>query len=158
MSESHSPPEPPPPAPPSVPRRAERPRGPPRPRGEDRLPSRLGEPIVYVGDRPTMTYAFEVVGQLNSGVNEVLVKARGRAISRAVDVAEVVRRHRLLEGTVTIGAVGIGTERLTNREGKDLNVSFIQITLTRRPPAGEPAPGPAPPRAEGTASRPPSPP
>ena len=105
-----------------------------------------------------MTYAFEVVGQLNSGVNEVLVKARGRAISRAVDVAEVVRRHRLLEGTVAISSVGIGTERLTNREGKDLNVSFIQITLTRRPPDGGPAPASSPPPAEGTGSRPPSPP
>jgi DNA-binding protein len=105
-----------------------------------------------------MTYAFEVVGQLNSGVNEVLVKARGRAISRAVDVAEVVRRHRLMEGTVTIGSVSIGTERLTNREGKDLNVSFIQITLTRRPPTGEPAPAPSPPTTGATGSRPPSPP
>jgi DNA-binding protein len=89
-----------------------------------------------------MSYAFEVVGQLNSGVSEVLVKARGRAISRAVDVAEVVRRHRLLEGTVEVGKVGIGTERLTNREGKDLNVSFIQITLNRvARNAGPPPPG-----------------
>ncbi len=158
MPETHPPPEPAALPPSPAPRRAERPRAPPRPRGEDRLPSRLGEPIVYVGDRPTMTYAFEVVGQLNSGVNEVLVKARGRAISRAVDVAEVVRRHRLLEGTVSISQVAIGTERLTNRDGKDLNVSFIQITLTRRPPAGEPVAGPVPPRAEATASRPPSPP
>ena len=105
-----------------------------------------------------MTYAFEVVGQLNSGVNEVLVKARGRAISRAVDVAEVVRRHRLMEGTVAISSVGIGTERLTNREGKDLNVSFIQITLTRRPPVGGPATVAVPPAAGETGSRPPSPP
>lgn len=95
------------------------------------MPRVRTEPIVFVGDKPTMTYVFEVVGQLLSGAPEVKVKARGKAISRAVDVAEIVRRHKLTEGAVQVHHVRIGTERLTNRDGKDANVSSIEIVLTR---------------------------
>lgn len=95
------------------------------------MPRVRTDSVVYIGDKPTMTYVFEVVGQLNSGAPEVRIKARGKAISRAVDVAEVVRRHRLAEGKVEVLHVRIGTERLTNRDGKDANVSSIEIALTR---------------------------
>jgi archaea-specific DNA-binding protein len=115
--------------------------------------------VVYIGDKPVMTYVFEVVGQLNSGAPEVRVKARGKAISRAVDVAEIVRRHKLIEGQVQVQNVKIGTERLTNRDGKDANVSSIEIVLTRSggPPTVSPvAPGSPPPvpRKEGEAGAP----
>jgi DNA-binding protein len=80
-----------------------------------------------------MTYVFEVVGQLNSGTPEVTVKARGNAIARAVDVAEVVRRHHLLEGGVDVRHVRIGTERLTNRDGKETNVYYKEIVVIRSP-------------------------
>lgn len=86
--------------------------------------------MVYIGDKPAMTYVFEVVGQLNSGAPEVRVKARGKAISRAVDVAEIVRRHKIAPGPVVVQTVRIGTERLPNRDGKDSNVSSIEIVLT----------------------------
>ena len=49
------------------------------------------ENIVYVGNKPVMNYVLAVVTQVNNGANEVYLKARGRAISRAVDVAEIVR-------------------------------------------------------------------
>ncbi len=93
---------------------------------------------VFIGQKPTMTYVFQVVTQLNSGVGPVVVKARGNAIGRAVDVAEVVR-HRFLDGQVEIGRITIETERLTNREGRDANVSSISIPLTR---TGAPLPLP----------------
>ncbi len=97
-------------------------------------------PVVFIGLKPTMTYVFQVVTQLNSGAGPVIVKARGNAIGKAVDVVEVVRR-RFLEGQVEIGAIAIGTERLTNRDGRDANVSSISIPLTRTgPPAEPPAP------------------
>ena len=48
------------------------------------------ENIVYIGNKPVMNYVLAVVTQMNSGVTEVILKARGRAISRAVDVAEIV--------------------------------------------------------------------
>jgi len=100
---------------------------------------------VFIGQKPTMTYVFQVVSQLNSGAGPVIVKARGNAIGKAVDVVEVVRR-RFLEGRVSIGAIVIDTERLVNREGRDANVSSIAIPLSRTGPApgAEAAPGATP--------------
>jgi archaea-specific DNA-binding protein len=95
-------------------------------------------PVVFIGLKPTMTYVFQVVTQLNSGAGPVIVKARGNAIGKAVDVAEVVR-HRFLEDQVEIGPITIDTERLTNREGREANVSSIAIPLTRTGPPPEPA-------------------
>ena len=88
------------------------------------------ETLVYIGQKPTMAYVFQVVTQLNSGGGPVVVKARGNAIAKAVDVVEVVRR-RFLEGRVEIGRISIDTERLVNRDGRDANVSSIAIPLTR---------------------------
>jgi len=99
---------------------------------------------VFIGQKPTMTYVFQVVSQLNSGAGPVVVKARGNAIGKAVDVVEVVRR-RFLEGQVELGSIVIGTERLVNRDGRDANVSSIAIPLSRTGPL--PAVPAAPPAA-----------
>jgi len=108
--------------------------------------SRDGEAgaTVFIGQKPTMTYVFQVVTQLNSGAAPVVVRARGNAIARAVDVVEVVRR-RFLEGQVEVGRISIDTERLVNREGRDANVSAISIPLTRTvPPPASPPPAASP--------------
>ena len=102
---------------------------------------------VFIGQKPTMTYVFQVVSQLNSGAGPVVVKARGNAIGKAVDVVEVVRR-RFLEGQVSVGAIAIDTERLVNREGRDANVSSIAIPLSRTGPAPGAAAPSAPPSPE----------
>lgn len=102
---------------------------------------------VFIGQKPTMTYVFQVVTQLNAGIGPVIVKARGNAIAKAVDVAEVVRR-RFLEGQVDVGPISIDTERLVNREGRDANVSAIAIRLTRIGPV---------PTAPAAPTRPPGP-
>ena len=99
---------------------------------------------VYIGPKPTMTYVFQVVAQVHSGASPVVIKARGNAIAKAVDVAEVVRK-RFLEGAVDIGPITIDTERLVNREGRDANVSAIAIPITPRPGATIPPPGRRPP-------------
>lgn len=108
---------------------------------------------VFIGQKPTMTYVFQVVTQLNAGVGPVVVKARGNAIGKAVDVVEVVRR-RFLEGQVAVGSIAIDTERLVNREGRDANVSSIAIPLTRTGPP--PSPGETPRSGSTSASPPPS--
>jgi len=101
---------------------------------------------IYIGTKPTMTYVFQVVAQLHSGAETVVVKARGNVIGKAVDVVEVVRR-RFLEGQVAVGAITIDTERLVNRDGREANVSSIAIPLTRTGPVPTgPPPGPAPPK------------
>jgi DNA-binding protein len=95
---------------------------------------------VLIGQKPVMAYVFQVVAQLHSGTGPVVVRARGNAIGKAVDVAEVVR-HRFLEGQVAVGPISIATERLVNREGREANVSAIAISLTRTS-SGPPAPAP----------------
>lgn len=88
---------------------------------------------VYVGQKPTMTYVLAVLTNFNaSDTNEVTIKARGQAISTAVDVAEIARRKFMKE--LSVSEINIGTEEMPSREGenKNRNVSTIEITLTRQ--------------------------
>jgi DNA-binding protein len=55
------------------------------------------ENIVFVGNKPVMNYVLAVITQFNNGAEEVAIKARGKAISRAVDTAEIAL-NRFLEG------------------------------------------------------------
>ena len=66
---------------------------------------------------------------MNGGTSEVILKARGRSISRAVDVAEIVRNKFLLD--VKLGAIDISTEEVSNKEGSNSNVSAIEIHLNK---------------------------
>jgi DNA-binding protein len=84
--------------------------------------------IIYVGNKPVMNYVLAVVTQFNNGADEVLIKARGRAISRAVDVAEISRNRFLSE--VNIKDIAISTESLSTETG-ETNVSAIEITVTK---------------------------
>lgn len=84
--------------------------------------------IIYVGNKPVMNYVLAVVTQFNNGANEVLIKARGRAISRAVDVAEISRKRFLSD--VNVKDIAISTEVLGTEDG-NTNVSAIEITVTK---------------------------
>ena len=84
--------------------------------------------IIYVGNKPVMNYVLAVVTQFNNGANEVLIKARGRAISRAVDVAEISRKRFLTE--VDVKDIAISTETLGTEDG-NTNVSAIEITVSK---------------------------
>jgi DNA-binding protein len=86
---------------------------------------------VLVGNKPVMNYVLACITLFHSGAKEIKVKARGKAISRAIDVAEVVRRRFLPD--VEVKKVGIGTDQLQAREqnGTTTNVSTIEITLQR---------------------------
>jgi DNA-binding protein len=94
--------------------------------------------VVYVGRKPLMNYALAVVTGFNvSGAEEVTLKARGSAISRAVDVAEVVRRRFL--GGVEIDKIEIGSEEIRIEEmNRTRTVSTMEITLTRSKPKVKP--------------------
>ena len=91
---------------------------------------RTDENVIYVGNKPPMSYVLAVVTQFNtSGSDEVVIKARGRAISRAVDTAEIVRNRFIKDAKLK--DIKIGTESITNEEeGRTSNVSSIEITLT----------------------------
>ena len=83
---------------------------------------------IFVGIKPVMTYATAVMMSFAPGINELKLKARGNAISRAVDVAEVVDR-RFFNGKLS-KKVSIGTEVL-GEGGEQRNVSTIEIRLLR---------------------------
>ncbi|MDI6902291.1 MAG: DNA-binding protein Alba [Methanocellales archaeon] len=85
--------------------------------------------VIYVGNKPVMNYVLAAVTQFNDGANEVAIKARGRAISRAVDTAEVVR-NRFMPDT-QVKDIKIGTEKLEGEKGESINVSSIEIFLNR---------------------------
>ena len=87
------------------------------------------ENIVYIGNKPVMNYVLAVVTQMNSGVTEVILKARGRAISRAVDVAEIVRNRFI--SYVDVESIDISTEEIVGNEGTSSNVSAIEIKLSK---------------------------
>ncbi len=87
---------------------------------------------IFIGGKPFMNYVTGVVMQFTAkGANEVIIKARGKFISRAVDVAEVTSR-RFLEGSVLIKDIKIGSEEFENTEGKQVRVSTIEITLAKK--------------------------
>ena len=89
---------------------------------------KAAENVVFIGTKPVMNYVLAVITQFNEGTGEVILKARGRAISRAVDVAEIVRK-RFLQGLET-KSIEIGTEEVTGESGTS-NVSTIEITLRK---------------------------
>ncbi len=85
------------------------------------------ENAVYVGTKPVMNYVLAAITQFNEGGNEVVLKARGKAISRAVDVAEILR-NRFIQGLVPKN-IAIGTEEVQTESGDKINVSTIEIVL-----------------------------
>jgi len=87
------------------------------------------ENVIYVGNKPPMSYVLAVVTQFNSGSPEVVIKARGRAISRAVDAAEITRNRFVTDAKIK--EIRIGTESITNEEGRTSNVSSIEISLSK---------------------------
>ena len=85
---------------------------------------------IYIGRKPTMNYVLAVITNFNSSdTKEVTLKARGRAITTAVDVAEITRRRFMKE--LNIDEITIGTEEIEQEEGGTRNVSTIEITLKR---------------------------
>lgn len=93
--------------------------------------SRTGsaENIVYVGKKPTMNYVLAVVTQFNNGMPEVTIKARGNAISKAVDVKEIVVNRFM--PNLRENAMKTSSEELTNEDGTKSKVSALLITLAK---------------------------
>lgn len=84
--------------------------------------------VVFIGNKPVMNYVLAIVTQFNNGAPEITVKARGKAISRAVDAVEV-SRNRFLPAA-KIKEIKIGTEKIVTERGES-NVSTIEIVLTK---------------------------
>ena len=88
--------------------------------------------IVFVGSKIPMDYVLAVITRLSSNdAKEVILKARGRAIATAVDVAEITRRRFLKD--LKVSKISIGTEEMPPREGENRArmVSTVEIALTK---------------------------
>ena len=86
---------------------------------------------IFIGNKPFMNYVTGVVMQFTTNqASEVTIKARGKFISRAVDVAEVSSK-RFLDNSVAVHDIRINSEEFTNSEGRQVRVSTIEIALKK---------------------------
>ena len=91
----------------------------------------MDENSIFVGNKPFMNYVTGVVMQFTTkNASEVIIKARGKFISRAVDIAEVSAK-RFLQGGVAITDIKVDSEEFQNDEGRTVRVSTIEITLAK---------------------------
>ena len=89
--------------------------------------------VVFIGTKPFMIYMASVAMQFTTKEQkEVIIKARGRSISMAVDVAEAVRKRFLKDKNIDLKDIKIDSEELENKEGRKINVSTIEITLEKK--------------------------
>ena len=88
---------------------------------------------VFIGNKPPMSYVMAVMTELSSGdITEIMLKARGKAITTAVDVAEITCNRFIKD--LRVKAIGIGTEEMPARDGdnRSRNVSTLEIKLGKK--------------------------
>ena len=87
---------------------------------------------IFIGDKPFMNYVTGVVMQFTAkNADEVVVKSRGKFISRSVDVVEVASK-RFLDGAIVVKDIRIDSEGFKSTEGRDIRVSTMEIVLVRK--------------------------
>ena len=95
---------------------------------EERKSIKTQENVVLIGQKPVMNYVTAALVQFNGGSSEVILKARGKAITRAVDTAEILRNRFLKD--VKVKKVEIGSETITI-DNQTKNVSTVEIVLSK---------------------------
>ena len=91
------------------------------------------ENVVFVGGKPFMNYVTAVVMQFTTkGAREVTIRARGKFISRAVDIAEVCKKRFLKDHNIEVKTIKTDSEEFENKEGRKVNVSTIDITMGKK--------------------------
>lgn len=84
--------------------------------------------VVFVGKKGVMDYVMAIMAQFSKGTSDVVVKARGHSISRAVDAVEATRNRYLPDMEVT--EIKIGTEEMEGKRGDMVNVSWIELFIS----------------------------
>lgn len=93
--------------------------------------SKKDDDNIFIGVKPLMNYVTSVAMQFQkSGNTEVIIKARGKFISKAVDVVEVTRKRFLENEKINVKDIKIDTEEY-EKDGKKINVSTIDIILSK---------------------------
>jgi DNA-binding protein len=85
--------------------------------------------LVRIGKKPIMNYVTACVTLFNSGNEEVMVRARGQAIEKAIDTVQMLRRGFLKD--VNVRSINLGSEDVTRLDGTRGNISIIEIVLSR---------------------------
>ena len=88
--------------------------------------------VIFVGNKPPMSYVLAIITSLSGGKSkEITLKARGQAITTAVDVAEITRNRFVKDLKVT--KIAIGTQEMPQREGENRSrmVSTMEIAMTK---------------------------
>ena len=86
------------------------------------------ENVIFIGRKTAMNYVMACFTVIQSGQKELIIKARGRAISRAVDVAEILK-NRFMQNQINIKNITIGTETIESKDRGTFSVSIIEITI-----------------------------
>lgn len=98
----------------------------------EKLATENKDNIIFVGVKPFMNYVTGVVIQFqNKGQDKVIISARGKFISKAVDIVEIARRTFLKDENIKVEDIKISSEQFENKEGKRIFVSTIEITLAK---------------------------
>jgi len=88
--------------------------------------------VIFVGNKPPMSYVLAIITAFSSeGQKEITLKARGQAITTAVDCAEIARNRFIKE--LTVKNIKIDTVEMPPREGENRSrmVSTMEITLAK---------------------------
>ncbi len=87
--------------------------------------------VIFVGNKPPMSYVLAIITAFSSNAKEVTLKARGQAITTAVDCAEIARNRFIKD--LKVSKVAIGTVEMPAREGETRSrmVSTMEITLKK---------------------------
>lgn len=90
--------------------------------------AKTNEKVVFIGQKPVKNYVIACLMHFNAGARTITLKARGRAICKAVDTFELLRRSFLKD--VNLKNISMSTEQVTREGGKQANVSTIELTVT----------------------------
>jgi len=103
---------------------------PTQPSKPEKAPARREPNVVFIGSKPVMNYVTACLTVFNTGGKEVILKARGNSITRAVDTVEVLRRGFVKD--LVVKDIKLGTEEMIREGNRKSNVSTIEITVTRK--------------------------
>jgi DNA-binding protein len=87
--------------------------------------------VVLVGKKPAINYVLATLTLFNQGMDKVVIKARGRAISKAVDTVEILR-SRFLKDKLSVTSINIGSQEVSREGGRTSRVSTIEIIVARK--------------------------
>lgn len=96
---------------------------------EDNSNKSFDETLMYIGKKPSMNYVLAINSRMMEGLDEITIKARGKTISKAVDVAEIVTNKFVTDANDN--QIKISTEEIIRDDGNKTNVSTIEIVISR---------------------------